>query len=86
MYVIGGQGGKTVLSAEQLVSQTGLLKDATRRHIQLMQKPRDGFAAVNCNQIYAIGGNMGKKITKSVERYDPEADEWTFVSTEQNTS
>ena len=46
-----------------------------------MQKPRTVFAAVNCNdQIYAIGGYTGKKLMKSVKRYDPKADEWAFVS------
>ena len=83
LYVLGGQGNKTLSSAEHLVSMTGLLKDATWRHIQHMQKPRTVFAAVNCNdQIYAIGGNtsVDKKILKCVERYNPEADEWTYVS------
>ena len=49
-----------------------------------MLKPRRWFAAVNCeNAIYAIGGQCSDEVsatTKTVERFDPDQDEWMYVS------
>ena len=46
-----------------------------------MQKPRSNFAAVVCNDvIYAIGGSCGRRTMKSVEKYDSETKQWTYVS------
>ena len=46
-----------------------------------MNEPRRWLAAVSCNDvIYAIGGQSDDKNVKSVEKYDPGMDEWSFVS------
>jgi DNA-binding CsgD family transcriptional regulator len=44
--------------------------------------PRSGLAVVSYeNQIYTIGGESSQGITNTVERYDPQANEWTELST-----
>ena len=46
-----------------------------------MQKARAQFTAVSCNNaINTIGGYSYKKTIKSVEKYDPEIDEWSYVT------
>ena len=80
LYVIGGWGGGSCLSSVECISD---LK-AKWKYIASMNEPRRWLAAVNCNDvIYAIGGKSGDghdKTMKSVEKYDPETDEWSFVS------
>jgi kelch-like protein 19 len=38
-----------------------------------------GLACVN-RLLFAVGGYDGQQRLKSVERYDPENDEWSYVS------
>ena len=46
-----------------------------------MHTPRYDFAAVNCQGfLYAIGGYSISKVEKSVEKYDPGNNQWTYVS------
>ena len=49
---------------------------------QHMQIPRNRFSAVSCSgRIYAIGGQThASSATKSVERFDPTSNSWTYVS------
>ena len=80
LYVIGGLGGGNYLSSVECISD---LKSEWKC-IASMNEPRRWLAAVNCNDvIYAIGGQSGNghdKTVKSVEKYNPETDEWSFVS------
>ena len=80
LYVIGGWGGGNYLSSVECISD---LKSKWK-YIAPMNVPRRWLAAVNCNDaIYAIGGKSGHandETLKSVEKYDPETDEWGFVS------
>ena len=80
LYVIGGWDGGDYLSSVECISD---LK-AKWKYVASMNEPRRWLAAVNCNDaIYAIGGKSGvgnDKRLKSVEKYDPETDEWSFVS------
>ena len=80
LYVIGGWGGGNCLSSVECISD---LK-AEWKYIASMNEPRCWLAAVNCNDaIYAIGGQSddeNDKMRKTVEKYDPETDEWSFVS------
>ena len=80
LYAIGGRNGSNYLSSVECISD---LK-AKWKYIASMNEPRRWLAAVNCNDvIYAIGGQSGvsnDKIVKSVEKYDPETEKWSFVS------
>jgi len=48
--------------------------------IQPMRQTRCNFTAVSCsNYIYAIGGQSSNtKATNTVEKYDPESNNWTY--------
>ena len=80
LYVIGGWGDGNYLSSVQCISD---LKTEWK-YIASMNEPRRWLAAVSCDDaIYAIGGKSGDgndKMLKSVEKYDPATDEWSFVS------
>jgi len=92
LYVLGGNvkhysnhaESRCLSSGEILTAKrAGLIKGGKWEYMrQSMQKPRMEFAAVSCRgEIYAIGGKTGtEKILKSVEKYDPEKKDWTYVS------
>ena len=49
--------------------------------IASMNTPRAWAAsAVVDNKVYILGGFDGSNRLRSVERYDPEMDSWTFIS------
>ena len=78
LFAIGGcdDGAKCLSSVEQLDGQFGRW-----REIKPMKAPRSYFAAVACNEfIYAIGGQNLNIASKSVEKYNLNEDQWTFVS------
>ena len=50
-------------------------------NVSPMNVTRSRVALVaNMNKLWAIGGYDGMKNLSTVEMYDPETDEWTFVS------
>jgi len=80
LLTIGGWDRRTYFSSvEQLDNWNGDWK-----FVAPMMTPRICFAAVNCNGVvYAIGGQSGFLPTstmKSVEKYDINANTWTYVS------
>ena len=80
LYAIGGWDGNNCLSS---VERLGDLKGEWI-NIEPMQAPRYCFAAVNCDGVvYAIGGRSGDDISttsRTVEKYDPSANKWKYVS------
>ena len=80
LFAIGGWCGGNCLSSVECISD---LKGQWA-YIAPMNEPRRWLAAVNCNDvIYAIGGRSGDgndKNLKSVEKYDPMTEKWSFVS------
>ena len=80
LYALGDQFGK-YLSSVEVLSVTEILSKGEWKHMEQMQKARAQFTAVSChNAIYAIGGYSSKKTMKSVKKYDPEVDKWSYVS------
>ena len=62
--------------------------DGSWEQSQSLQRARQWFAAVNCdNVIYAIGGqcvNYASTPTNTVERFNPDANKWQYAK-EMNT-
>ena len=88
LYALGGSADDLIMSSVKQLSATGKQQDGKGNRIwqsiHPMQKPRMHFAAVNCGDIiYAIGGDSGATIMKSVEKYDTTIKEWTYVSNMQ---
>jgi len=76
LFAIGGfDDGSSTSSVERSDDLNGKW-----RIVQSMNTPRRCFTAVTCNGfIYAIGG-YSTKYKKTVEKYDPDNNTWTVIS------
>ena len=81
LYALGGfnDSSECLSSMERLTDLEGTWEESPP-----MLKARRWFAAVNCNNmVYAIGGRFGEDpmtATKTVERFDPDQNEWMYVN------
>ena len=79
VYALGGAAEENGSSMERLKELSGEWEEAVP-----MLLNRKCFAGVNCEGfIYAIGGRHGtgyRSTTKSVERFNPVENKWTYVS------
>ena len=79
LYALGGFDGTTCLSSVERLDYF----NESWQYVAPMLTPRFGFAVVSLNGcLYAIGGQSERKeksALKTVERYDPGLNEWTYV-------
>jgi len=81
IYVFGGRSGNRPQDVLASVEMYDLEKHQWVRRAS-MPTPREGLAvAVLDEKIYAIGGSNADGILRTVERYDPEHDQWEPDST-----
>ena len=92
IYILGGSDGERVLNTVEMYDNALFITDtdeekamakskALEKDVASMKVARTGGRAVDHDGlIYVIGGNTGDGHTKTVEVYDPEANEWSLIA------
>ena len=86
LYALGGYDGTTCLSSVERLEclHSSWVFNGPWQYVAPMLIPRLGFAVVSLDGcLYAIGGRSEveeKMALKTVEKYDPDLNEWTCVS------
>ncbi|EDO29422.1 predicted protein [Nematostella vectensis] len=83
LYAVGGYDGTTVLDSVEVYDP----KSDQWKFVSSMKNKRRHVAVGVLNQLdlclgylYAVGGHDGVNYLKTVERYDPETNEWSYVA------